>query len=137
MSETDQQSTVLKSKGLQMSSLSNSSQTKLEIGNGRLNTIFGIRSNYWVFNRLAFRYGSLVAVSGSHDDARFSSAQLFLKHTCLALCAGIKRQQDFNSMDKDVASAACTLAGSSVSEFHAAFGCSDSNLMAAPKLRKF
>lgn len=41
MSETDRQSTVLKSKGLQMSSLSNSSLTKLEIGNGRLNTIFG------------------------------------------------------------------------------------------------
>ncbi|KAL1429433.1 hypothetical protein MTO96_002480 [Rhipicephalus appendiculatus] len=87
--------------------------------------------------KLAFRYGPLMAVGGSNDDARFSSVQLFFRRACLSLCAGVKPPQDFNSVDKDVASAACTLAASSMPEFHAAFGCSDSDPMAAPKLCKF
>ncbi|KAH7933677.1 hypothetical protein HPB49_015626 [Dermacentor silvarum] len=87
--------------------------------------------------RLAYRYKPLIGEGSSVDDAKLSSEELFFKRACLSLCAGGKPRQDFNSLEKDVASAACTLAASSMPEFHKTFGCRDDDPMVAPKLCAF
>ncbi|XP_065299858.2 uncharacterized protein [Dermacentor albipictus] len=87
--------------------------------------------------KLAYRYRPLMGEGSSVDDPKVSSEGLFFKRACLSLCAGGQLRQDFNSLERDVASAACTLAASSMPEFHKTFRCRDQDPMAAPKLCTF
>ncbi|KAK8778226.1 hypothetical protein V5799_020442 [Amblyomma americanum] len=83
--------------------------------------------------RLVLHIGSLVVMGAPRSEAPFFSPQLFFRRACLSLCAGGKKRADFNSLDQDTASAACTLAVSTMEAFHRTFGCSDADQMAAPR----
>ncbi|XP_077493955.1 uncharacterized protein LOC144104688 [Amblyomma americanum] len=87
--------------------------------------------------RVVFRVGPLVAEGATKSDAPFFSKELFFRRACLSLCAGGRPHADFNSVDQDTASAACTLAVSTMAEFHKTFGCSSSDQMAVPGRCKF
>lgn len=84
--------------------------------------------------RLVFGIGLTVAKGGAPaHEAPFFSPQLFFRRACLSLCAGGKTRADFNSLDQDTASAACTLAVSTMPAFHYTFGCGAADQMAAPR----
>lgn len=82
--------------------------------------------------RVVLRIGMLVARTDLQTEAQFYSPELFFRRACLSLCAGGQTGEDFNSLDRDTASAACTLAVSNMEAFHRTFGCRGHDQMAAP-----
>ncbi|KAK8781147.1 hypothetical protein V5799_017509 [Amblyomma americanum] len=82
--------------------------------------------------KVIFEAKSLLAEATPKSEAPFSSEELFFKRACLSLCAGAKPSQDINSLDNDTASAACTIAVSSMPEFHEAFACGGTDQMTQP-----
>ncbi|XP_075532282.1 uncharacterized protein LOC142564951 [Dermacentor variabilis] len=87
---------------------------------------------------LAIRYAFLSRMDMTlpSDDDRFSSKQLFFRRACLSFCAGGKQRADFDSLDRDTASASCTLGVSSMPAFHETFGCTRADPMAQPRMCK-
>ncbi|XP_077494757.1 endothelin-converting enzyme-like 1 [Amblyomma americanum] len=82
--------------------------------------------------RVVLQVGFVVAKTAPASEAPLFSMELFFRRACLSLCAGGKQRADFNSLDQDTASAACTLAVSTMDAFHRTFGCKWGDQMAAP-----